>query len=170
MAGAAQPAASFDAAGYREWVAAGGFGGSVDLGPSNPGIQFLSLNPQWGVFLRPGLEYVLEGQVLTVFDPGGVLLGILPLSFRVHLGRRSSQPYFSFGAGLGWTNLTELEEIDRRFNFILQAGVGLRWPAGAAGSRHWLLEGRLHHISNSGTAGKNLGINQIVGLIGYAFM
>jgi hypothetical protein len=74
-------------------------------------------------------------------------------------------PYISLGGGLSYTNLNQLEEVDRNVNFLLQLGFGVRWPAR---ERHyWLIEGRLHHISNAGSAGKNLGINSAMLVIGY---
>ena len=43
-------------------------------------------------------------------------------------GRRRRCPTSALGAGFGWTDLTQLVEIDRRFNFLLQGGVGVRGP------------------------------------------
>ncbi|HEX9635992.1 MAG TPA: acyloxyacyl hydrolase [Acidobacteriota bacterium] len=168
----AAPAAAQDQpprfrAGFTEWVLAGGFGLSVDLGPSNPEIQFLSLAPQWARALSPRVEYVLEAQLHQTFGPSGILVGVLPVGFRIYTGASSSRPYLSLGAGVILTDLTELEEIDRRFNFLLQAGFGVRWPAGER--RSWLLEGRFHHLSNAQTAGKNLGVNSALLLVGYGF-
>src|SRR6185295_7544589 len=65
-------------------------------------------------------------------------------------------PYVHGGAGLLWTSL-DVPEIDRIFNFQLFVGVGLRQTR-ARGPR-LVFEFRNHHISNAGTAGKNLGIN-----------
>jgi len=154
-------------AGFTEWVLAGGYGSSVSVGPTNPGVQFLSFTPQWGRVLRPGIEYVLEGHLSRYFDPGGALVGILPVGFRIHTGGERLLPYLSLGAGLGYTNLQELEEIDRKLNFLLQVGFGVRWRARE--QRYFLLEGRIHHLSNGATAGRNLGINSALVLVGYGF-
>jgi hypothetical protein len=151
--------------GFTEWTLAGGGGFSVDIGPSNPQVQFLSFTPQWGRVLRPKLEYVVEGNLSRYFGPGGVLVGVLPVGFRIYTGGTHFLPYISLGGGLSYTNLNQLEEVDRNVNFLLQLGFGVRWPAR---ERHyWLIEGRLHHISNAGSAGKNLGINSAMLVIGY---
>ena len=62
----------------------------------------------------------------------------------------------TLGGGILWTSL-DTREIDRRFNFQILYGLGVRLlPRRGPG---WIIEVRNHHISNAGTAGENLGIN-----------
>ena len=72
-------------------------------------------------------------------------------------------PYVHAGSGLLWTSL-DVPEIDRIFNF--QLFVGLGWRQNRTSGPRLLFELRNHHISNAGTAGKNLGINALTILSG----
>ncbi len=59
----------------------------------------------------------------------------------------------TLGGGILWTSL-ETMDIDRRFNFQILYGIGVRLlPRRGPG---WVIEARNHHISNAGTAGENL--------------
>ncbi len=91
----------------------------------------------------------------------------MPVGARFFFGGARAQPYASLGAGFGWTDLTGLDEIDRRFNYLLQGSVGMRsrLPDGSA----WTLEARMSHISNAGTVLPNLGLNTLVFLGGWRF-
>ena len=54
------------------------------------------------------------------------MVGVVPLGARYNAPSRTAiRPYAYVGVGLGWTDLTALDEIDRRFNFLLQASVGV---------------------------------------------
>jgi hypothetical protein len=77
---------------------------------------------------------------------------------------RTNAPYVSASIGVGWTNLTELDEIDRRFNFLAQWGAGIRHrrPDG----RDWFAEFRYLHVSNFGTRGNNWGLNTLIVVVG----
>ena len=117
--------------------------------------------------LSARLEWTVEGHFAGYFRPNGYMLGWMPLGARLFIGGGRTQPYVSLGAGFGWTDLTELDEIDRRFNYLLQASVGVRGrlPDGSA----WTLEARMDHISNAGTVLPNLGLNTVVFLAGWRF-
>jgi hypothetical protein len=71
------------------------------------------------------------------------------------------------GAGFGWTDLTKLQEIGRRFNFLLQMGLGARWETRTFG--RWTTELRFLHISNANTAPRNGGLNSLHLLVGRSF-
>src|SRR5262249_7003290 len=70
-------------------------------------------------------------------------------------------PFTTLGLGFGWTDLLELKEISRRFNFQVQAGIGIRGPLSEKTA--WTTEVRLLHISNAGASYPNLGLNTRVG-------
>jgi hypothetical protein len=150
-----------------EWSLAAGYGFSVKLNRGRSEEQLFLFEP--GVSFRLGsrLEYIVEGHVARYFTPEGYMVGIMPLGLRFYIGNGRVLPYLSAGAGAGWTDLTGLDEIDRRFNFLLQGGIGVRGALAGAGA--WSLEVRLSHISNAHTAEPNLGLNCVVFLAGYHF-
>jgi hypothetical protein len=117
--------------------------------------------------LNSRLEYVVEGHFAQYFTPRGYMIGLMPLRGRFHFGRGRTLPYVNVGLGFGWTDLTDLEEIDRRFNFLLQPSIGLRHAISE--SQALTLEVRLNHISNGGTREPNLGLNSLVVLGGWRF-
>jgi hypothetical protein len=147
------------------WLFAAGYGGSVRLGPGRTRLSLISLNPQWSRPLGRRFEYVLEGNLTRAWDPDGVFGGLFPIGIRFH-GGGSIAPHASLGAGFGWTDLAGIEELDRRFNFALQGGLGVTW--GRDGRRR-LLEARLTHLSNANTAGRNLGLNSVVVVVGFGW-
>ena len=112
-------------------------------------------------------ELFVEGPLSGFFTPDGYMLGIVPIGGRYSFSAGATQPYLALGAGFGWTNLDELDELDRRFNYILQACVGVRWNRPDLSA--WSLEARISHISNAGTVLPNLGLNAIVFLAGWRF-
>ncbi len=111
------------------------------------------------------LEAYGEGTLLIYYRPDlEVGAGLAGLGGRYHLWpHRVWTPYVTVAAGLIWTSLN-IPELDRRANFQLLYGVGLR-----VARQHgpgWIVELRNHHISNAGTAGENLGLNTIAVVAG----
>ena len=149
------------------WSLAAGYGFSVKLNRGRSEEQTFLLVPAISFPLSTRLEYTVEGHFGGYFRPDGYMLGWMPVGVRFFFGSGRAQPYASLGAGFGWTDLTELDEIDRRFNYLLQGSVGMqsRLPDGSA----WTLEARLSHISNAGTVLPNLGLNSLVVLGGWRF-
>ena len=139
---------------------AGGWGHSwtPGYGKTTSDVQFVAFHPQLGRFVTDHLELYGEGTLFLYHQPsvaiGGGLAGI---GGRYHLWNdRRWTPYVVGIAGLLWTDL-DIPELDRVFNFQLIHGLGLRVvPSRGPG---WIVEFRNHHISNAGTAGKNLGVN-----------
>jgi hypothetical protein len=123
--------------------------------------------PSFSVALASWFEIVVEGHAARYVAPvPGHVLGVVPIGWRIHAPGRT-QPYLSAGAGLVWTNLTELTGVERRRNFLTQIGVGLRHvrPSGSALS----VEARFFHLSNLGAVRPNLGIEVFAVLVGYRF-
>ena len=60
-----------------------------------------------------------------------------------------------------WTDL-DVIELSRRFNFIVQGGLGVQGAGGA-----WTVEARFLHYSNANTVLPNLGLNSVVLLVGW---
>ena len=149
------------------WSLAAGYGFSVHLNRGRSEEQLLLFEPGVAFRLSGRFEYVVEGHFARYFRPTGYMIGAMPLGARFYLGNGRILPYVSIGAGLGWTDLTGIEEIDRRFNFLLQGSVGVR--GSLAGGEPWTLEARLSHVSNAGTVLPNLGLNNLVLLAGWRF-
>ncbi|HEY4228658.1 MAG TPA: acyloxyacyl hydrolase [Thermoanaerobaculia bacterium] len=128
-----------------------------------------------GLYALPGLsfrlssrfEYLVEAHICHFVSPGGYMIGVMPIGGRFYFGHGEPAIYATFGMGAGWTNLTRLDEIDQRFNFLLQTGVGLRNTL--SNGRAWTVEVRWSHISNAGMSSPNLGHNQFVFLGGFRF-
>lgn len=143
---------------WRGYLAAGA-GSTAAIGPTVTDSAFVFLAPQWTLPVSRSVEYVIEGHFSRYFSPGGYFAGIVPVGGRVSTRGTSRRYSFSAGAGLGWSNLERLPEIDRKFNFLLEGGAGVHWRS--AGGAERFLELRLVHLSNGGTAGRNLGLNSI---------
>ncbi len=150
-----------------EWGLSAGYGVPVRA-PSRPSdeseLAFLA-SAAFRVSRR--VEYVVEADGFGFLHPGGYYVGLMPLGGRLSIGNGPLLPFASMGLGFGWTNLLELEEISRRFNFQVQAGIGIR---GAVTEKTgWTTELRLLHISNAGTSYPNRGLNSMVVLGGFRF-
>ena len=150
-----------------EWGVEAGYGFSVHLNRGRSAEHLLLLEPSVGLRLGSRLQYVIEAHIAHYLTPHGSMVGAMPVGARYLFGRGRTLPYFSIGAGLGWTDLTSLEEIDRRFNFLLQASAGVRREMSE--KQAWTFEARLSHISNGGTELPNLGLNCLVFLAGFRF-
>lgn len=148
-----------------EWRFGSGFGWTIGTGPSDPDQQYVALFPELAWPVKPYVAYTVTGHFSRWFPRQGWVAGILPVGGRLELlrGRRTA-PYVSAGVGVAWTDLTELDEIDRRFNFLAEWGAGVRHRT-REGSE-WFVELRYFHVSNMGTSGNNWGLNTLIGVIG----
>ncbi|HKD10829.1 MAG TPA: acyloxyacyl hydrolase [Thermoanaerobaculia bacterium] len=153
--------------GVPEWDVAAGYGFSVHLNRGRSDEHVLLFAPAAAFRLGSRLEYVVEGHFARYFTPHGYMVGVMPLGGRLFLADRLTAPYVSIGGGLGWTDLVQLDEIDRRFNFLLQGSVGLRRVFSPTQALD--LEARLSHISNGGAELPNLGLNCVIFLLRWRF-
>ena len=149
------------------WSAQAGYGLSIKVNRGRSREHLLLLVPAANLRLGSRLEYTLEAHVAEFRTPRGYMIGVMPVGARYYFGRGKSVPYFSIGAGIGWTNLVQLDEIDRRFNFLLQGSAGIRRRVSSRAE--WTVEARWDHISNGGTELPNLGLNSLVLLTGWRF-
>jgi hypothetical protein len=150
-----------------KWSLAAGYGFTVQLSRGRSEEQLVLFAPAAAFPLSRRFELVAEGHFSGFFTPDGYMLGLVPLGVRYYFAEGATQPYLALGAGFGWTNLEELDEIDRRFNYLLQACVGVR--LNRRDRNAWTLEARISHISNAGTVLPNLGLNAVVFLGGWRF-
>jgi hypothetical protein len=153
-------------AGKPEFSLLAGFGYSVHVNRARTDEELLMVQPQAGFRIGPRLEWLVEAHFAQLFRPEGWAVGLVPVSARYFFGAGSVAPYFGVGVGFCWTNL-RIEEIDRRFNFLLEAGAGIRGTPRAG--RAWMAELRWLHYSNAGTVRPNLGFNAVVLLAGWRF-
>jgi hypothetical protein len=147
-----------------EWMLAAGFGWTIGTGPSDPDLQYVAVFPELAWPVKPTVAYTVTGYASRWFPRQGWVAGIFPVGGRIQFGTARNAPYFSAAVGAGWTNLTELDEIDRRFNLLAEWGGGIRhrMPDG----KDWFAEFRYLHVSNAGTAGNNWGLNTLLIVIG----
>ena len=150
-----------------EWSLEAGYGFSFKVNRGRSHEHLFLFEPGVSFRLGPRLEYVIEGHWAQYFTPGGYMIGLVPVGFRWYFSHGRVLPYVSLGAGFGWTNLVSLDEIDRRFNFLLEGAVGYRVAASA--TEAWTVEWRWSHVSNAGTVRPNLGLNCSVFLVGWRF-
>lgn len=123
--------------------------------------------PSLGIGVASWFEYVVEGHAARYFTPvAGNVAGVVPVGLRFH-SRGPTQVHLAAGAGVVWTNLTEIRGIDRRRNYLTQIGAGVRRVRtdGSAIS----VEARFLHLSNLSSAPPNLGIEVFTVLVGYRF-
>jgi hypothetical protein len=145
------------------WNVAAGYGFSLHLHGAGTDEKIAVFEP--GISLRLGsrFEYVAAGHFAHFFSPSGYLIGLVPLGARFYAGRGAILPYVSIGTGFGWTDL-EINELTRRFNFLVQGSLGLR--RALSSGEAWSFEARISHISNGGTREPNTGHNAVVFLVG----
>jgi len=155
-----------DAEPKSEWTLTGGYGHTVKFVAADETSDHVALvMPTWGRRLSNVVEYVAAAHIAGYFgDARGYFLGILPVGARFQLPNTLLHPYVVFQVGFGWTDL-EIIEINRRFNYILTGGFGLRFPKQSPESG--LLELRLVHYSNAGTVLPNYGLNSIALVAGW---
>jgi hypothetical protein len=150
-----------------EWSVATGYGFPVHLNRGNSNEHVVLIAPSYAIRLSERLDYVLEGHIGLYTSPGGYMLGFMPFDFRFYVLTGETRPYITVAAGVGWTNLDRLIEIDTHFNFLLQPAVGIRGKLHDGQS--WSFEARFNHISNSGVKLPNLGLNTVVFLFGWHY-
>ena len=149
-----------------EWSLQAGYGFSVKVNRGNSDEHLFLLEPGIAFRLGPRLEYLAEAHFAKYFTPDGFMIGVVPVGGRYYFFNGPVLPYLSLGVGLGWTDL-QIEEINRRFNFLLEGAVGVRGRV--TDTQAWTLEFRWSHISNAGTVLPNLGLNCAVFLAGMRF-
>jgi len=147
------------------WNLESGFGISYHLHERNSDERQVIFAPELVKPLGRHWEYVVEGHLSRFTSPPGYFAGALPVGARYLPLISRLQPFVSVQAGFGWTDLNDIPELSRRFNFLLQGDLGARWNVGEG--RSWQVSGRLLHISNGGTREPNLGLNVIVLLVGW---
>jgi Lipid A 3-O-deacylase (PagL) len=150
-----------------EWSLAEGVGFTLHVNRGQSHEVALFAHPGVSFRLGPRFEWLVEGHVAHYVSPGGFLAGAMPIGARLYIGNGRVLPYASFGLGVGWTNLQRLDEIDQRFNFLLQTGAGVRSPI--SDTQAWTAEVRWAHVSNAGMSSPNLGLNMLVFLGGFRF-
>lgn len=135
------------------------------FGKTRSRIMFAAFHPRMGWFVADRLELYGEATLFLYHEPeAAVAAGLGGLAGRYYLKTEGAWiPYIHGGAGLLWTSL-DVPELDRIFNFQLFIGVG--WRQTRARGPRLVVEFRNHHISNAGTAGRNLGINAVTLLTG----
>jgi hypothetical protein len=148
------------------WSLIAGYGVSFHVNRGRTDEQLLAIEPQYSLRLGAHFDYLAEFHFARYFTPEGYAVGLVPLSARYVFSRSDRSVYLSLGAGFCWTDL-KIEEINRRFNFILEGGPGMRWNV--APNHAWFLELRWLHYSNAGTVLPNLGLNSVTALGGWTF-
>lgn len=138
-----------------EFVNAGVRASLLPFGPTGAG-------PFWGA-LEVGLEPFSQRYTEPVDAFFAGLGGVLRYHF-LSLGR--VVPYVEVSAAAGATDL-EVHEIDSRFTFLLQGGVGLSF---FVTDRTAVYVGyRLQHLSNGNTDLPNRGFESHTGVFGISF-
>jgi hypothetical protein len=150
-----------------EWSLQAGYGFSVKVNRGNSDEHLFLLEPGVAFRLGPRLEYLVEAHFAKYFTPDGSMIGVVPVGGRYYFFNGPILPYLSLGAGFGWTDLDHLDEVNRRFNFLLEGAIGVRGRV--SDTQAWTLEWRWSHISNAGTVLPNLGLNCAVFLAGMRF-
>jgi hypothetical protein len=141
-------------------------------------VRFVGLVPRWGFGLSDPvgagawyhgqLELGVEGTLLVAYGPHGGWLGGANLVLRYNwLGWGRAVPFVELGAGAAYLDLG-LDSQSDGLGFTPQGGLGLHWPL----SERALLTAawRLHHVSNAGIYGDNVGINESLLLISVTWL
>jgi lipid A 3-O-deacylase len=158
-----QPEPAPVARGYRTRALIGGWGHSTrygwpGYGKARSDVQYVGFYPQMGWFVTDWLELYGEGTAHLYYRPHPAFLGgVVGIGGRHHFLRdRAWVPYYTLAGGMAWTSL-DVPEVDRIWNFQVVWGAGIRRVTRRGPGL--VLEYRIHHISNAGTRGENLGIN-----------
>ena len=169
--------------GTIEWGVMTGYGRSISLGASKPGIDFITLMPRFGyVFteiqgsplLHGTLAAVVEAvPVLLAFESETIYSGGFNLLLRYDFATGTGVvPFLEGGAGilLSTPQSTEPRSQFRasQFNFTLQVAPGIRYFIGEGVAVS--IEYRLHHISDASTTEHNPGINTNFVLLGFSIV
>jgi len=143
------------------WNLKGGTGVTYHLHERNSDEGIVLFAPELIRSLGDHWEYTVEGHISRLTDPAGYLAGLLPIGLRYFPWTTSVHPFVSLGAGFCWTDVTNIPELSRRFNFIVNGDLGIRWD------ESWQVSARFLHVSNGGTVHPNLGLNVLVLLVGW---
>ena len=143
-----------------------GFGRTVKVNGGNTSAWLVEVEPQAAFRLGSRFQWLVEGHYAHYLDPNGWAAGLAPLGARYYFDLTRRAFFLDFLAGFCWTNL-QVVEIDRRFNYILQGGPGMRFAA--EGTHAWYVQARWLHYSNAGTVLPNLGLNSVVLTGGWKF-
>ena len=146
------------------WGVAAGPSLAVPRWESRSDERALLIAPSVSFALASWLDVVVEGHLAQYFSPAGYVIGVTP-GLRMYLGSRRWRPFVAGGFGVSTTDLNQLHEIDRRFNFLSQASAGLQ--IGTAGGRAFTLETRFYHMSNGSSKPPNIGLNGLAVLAGW---
>jgi hypothetical protein len=149
------------------WSLAAGYGFSIHLNRGRSAEHLFLFEPSLALRASSRLECLVEAHFARYLTPLGYMVGVMPVGGRFYFGRGRTLPYISIGGGFGWTDLERLEEIDRRFNFLLQGSAGVRRTL--SDGQALTFEARIAHVSNGGTKRPNLGLNSLVFLAGWRF-
>ena len=141
-------------------------------------VRFAGLVPCWtaplggmvgaDTWYRGRVELLLEGALLFAYGPHGGWLGGANALLRYRwLGFGRAAPFVELGAGAAYLDL-DLDSQSDGVGFTPQGGLGLHW---ALSERTALtVAWRLHHVSNAGIYGDNVGINDSLVLIGVSWL
>jgi len=185
--GAAPPAAPAQveparfARGAQEWSLSIAQGSGLGIWGSHErdteDVELSGLVPRFGVGLSDPLgedawyhgnvELLVEGALLVAYAPKGGFVGGAGLALRYNwLGWDGLVPFVEIGAGVAGLEL-DLEDQSDGFAFTAHGGVGLHaWLSERlAVTASW----RLHHLSNAGIGGENVGINDSMLLVGLSY-
>lgn len=161
------------------WEFQGGIGAYFSGGSNRPTVNYLSETIRLGRMCSPvngrgllrgnweGLLEVFGDEVIA--GPGTGFLGA-SLRGRYNFVQEQARlvPYLQIGAG-GLADDVYRDRCQRvigsGFEFILQAGGGVRWSLGAHNSI--FAEFEFQHISNADTASRNVGLNGFGGSLGF---
>jgi len=163
--------------GDTEWGLLAGFGLASNAGKGFGDRQFLPLGGRVGRVLTnrvgPGLlkghfEISLDVIPLFLTVQDNVAYGFnVGLLFRHYMRLDATmRPFVSFGSG----PLVSTEQVPvgtSRFNFASSLGAGVLFRKSERAA--YMIEARVHHISNADTADTNPGINSIYFQFGISF-
>jgi Lipid A 3-O-deacylase (PagL) len=140
--------------------------GSVDVGRVMTNLR--GPGPLAGQF-----EFLVEMTPLVVIHQPARAFGLTasPLHMRWNfapISRRRFRAFAEASGGVVITNHPVPVRATTRFNFIDQAGFGVRFAAGAR--RVWLAGYRFQHISNAGRSEPNPGVNFNFVYVGVSFL
>jgi hypothetical protein len=150
-----------------EWGVDIGYGFPLHMNPGPSNEHQAVLSPSVGFRISSRFELVAAANFERYLTPRGYFVGVLPVGARLSIGHGPYMPYVALGLGFGWTDLSDLPEISRRFNFRIEGAAGLR--ARVTETDAWVLELRYAHTSNAGTSFPNFGLNSLVLLAGWRF-
>jgi hypothetical protein len=138
-------------------------GGTSDTGVWNVGVRYgwILTQPHGPGFLKGRFEYAVDGvPMFLVFQPRNTAygVGINPLNLKWNFATRGRfSPYFEISGGTLFTS-SDVPPGTSRVNFTSGTALGTH----ILGDKYnWSLEVRYMHISNSGLADPNPGINTI---------